>query len=238
MTTDGKTITITHSATIETETKSESTTTTEPTSTITVGLVVGTYTAFAEPTSSLGTSTVDITSLMSIATLQSKLFSSLYSGEQYSLTASLYTTTTSTSTTSTSTTSKSTSATTSASATPSERFIITLTEDDNELGNPYTWEYFDPTYSESYSFCEDSLGTLGEGPSDGEGLPNGTFDISVDIHGMSDCVYVGTTDAPGTFTCPGLSSTVDCIKSPQTTGATCYEISAPVEYTPKIQCSW
>ncbi|KAJ5667084.1 glycoside hydrolase [Penicillium longicatenatum] len=124
-----------------------------------------------------------------------------------------------------------------ATATPSERFIIALAEDDNELGNPYTWQYFDPTYSASWSACDD-VGGGSEAPSSGEGLPDGTFDISVDIHGMSDCVYTGTTDAAGTFTCPDLTSTVTCEKSPDTGTYTCYEALAPVEFTPKIQCSW
>ncbi|GLA94034.1 hypothetical protein AtubIFM57143_000893 [Aspergillus tubingensis] len=94
-----------------------------------------------------------MSSLLSIATLLSKEFSSLYSAEQYSLTAGLYTTTistTSTSTTSTSTTSASDAAT----ATPSERFIIALAENDNELGNPLSWEYFDPAYSGSWTVCD------------------------------------------------------------------------------------
>jgi hypothetical protein len=237
MTKNGKVTTMTESATTKTETKSESATSTETTSTITVGIAVGTYTAFAESIGAMDATTYPMASLTSLASLIAKEFSSLYSAEQYSLTAGLYTTSTSTKTTSTSTTSSKTSTTDAATATPSERFIIALAEDDNELGNPYTWEFFDPTYSESWSVCDD-VGGGEEAPSSGEGLPDGTFDISVDIHGMSDCVYVGTTDAAGTFTCPDLTSDVTCEKSPDTSTGTCYEFSAPVEVTPKIQCSW
>ncbi|KAJ5953696.1 glycoside hydrolase [Penicillium verhagenii] len=112
--------TVTESATTKTETESESATSTETTSTITVGIAVGTYTAFAESIGAMDASTYLMASLTSLASLFAKELSSLYSAEQYSLTAGLYTTSTSTKTTSKSTTSSKTSTTDAATATPSE----------------------------------------------------------------------------------------------------------------------
>jgi hypothetical protein len=233
MTKDSHLTTITESARTTTETESESSST-ETSTTLTVGFAIGTYTAFAEPSGSLTATTEPIASLQSIATILSRQFSSLYSAEVSSLTAGLYTTTTSTTSTSTSSTSTTTS--TSATATPTEEFIIALAEDANVIGDIYTWEYFAPAYDASYSACDG----IGEGPdaSDDGSYPSGTIDIEVKVHGMSDCVYEGTSDAAGTLTCPDLSSTVQCHALTDSTTATCYTYSAPIEYTPMIWCYW
>ncbi|KAJ5888255.1 hypothetical protein N7495_008296 [Penicillium taxi] len=100
-TVDDKLTTITESATTTTETETESRST-ESSTTLTAGIAIGTYTAFAETSGVLDATTEPIASLQALASTISREFSSLYSAEISSLTAGLYTTTTSISTTSTS----------------------------------------------------------------------------------------------------------------------------------------
>ncbi|KAJ5691721.1 hypothetical protein N7488_012456 [Penicillium malachiteum] len=237
MTEDGKLTTITESARTTTETETESSSSTETSITLTAGIAIGTYTAFVESSGSLEATTEPIDSLLSIATILNREFSSLYSAEISSLQAGLYTTTTSTtstSTTSTTKTSTSTTSTTAAAATPTEELYISLSEDANLLEDQYTWMYFVEKYDASFTVCDgyDTGVTASE-----DATYPGTISFSNDINGMSDCVYTGTSSGPGTFTCPALGEVVQCL-AVETTAKTCYTYLAPIEVTAKILCTW
>ncbi|KAJ5638653.1 hypothetical protein N7528_001043 [Penicillium herquei] len=146
---------------------------------------------------------------------------------------------TSTTTSATSKTSTAATATGTATETYTEVFIIAFAEDDSDL-EPYSWEYFAHAAGASWTAC-DGLGSYPLSNSDtlaNEPYPDGTIDIGVDILGMSDCVYTGTKDAPGTFTCPDLSSTVQCYEWDESGTSTCYGELSPTEITPVVHCPW
>ena len=148
-------------------------------------------------------------------------------------------TSTSTKTTSTKTTSTKTSTSSSKTASPTAELIIALDTDPSSL-NAFEWEFVTPAIGGSFTAC-DGVGSE-EAPNNEDSLgypyPDGDWTLPFKIHDMSDCVYKGTSDGPGTFTCPDMSETVQCTAwDGSTTPIYCYGFNV-IEMRPMVVCEW
>ncbi|GLA41375.1 hypothetical protein AnigIFM63309_009465 [Aspergillus niger] len=141
-------------------------------------------------------------------------------------------------TTTTTSSSSTTSTTTAPSPNPTAQVVIALEEDPSSV-EPFSWEFFDFGIGASWTAC-DGIGRV-EAPSkedsDGYPYPDGDRTLDFKIDGMSDCTYSGTSEKPGTFTCPDLSESVQCEAWGETNPSYCDGLDV-ISITPMVVCRW
>lgn len=104
------------------------------------------------------------------------------------------------------------------------------------------WSFFTPDMGSSINFCKDA--EAGELEASGNikvvdpPYPDGTKKLDFKIHDMEDCVYEGTSDEPGTFTCPQLGKTVDCESYGDSKVHDCYGALSVSMFNPVVRCQW
>ncbi|KAK4982520.1 hypothetical protein LTR66_009228 [Elasticomyces elasticus] len=86
------------------------------------------------------------------------------------------------------------------------KIMFDLMEYQGITGNQ--WYVYNNALGTSTDFCGGSVDVLKANkktdPSVSVPYPDGTFNIQGKISGMKDCIYTGTADSPGTFSCPAL----------------------------------
>ncbi|RAH65584.1 uncharacterized protein BO66DRAFT_206264 [Aspergillus aculeatinus CBS 121060] len=151
----------------------------------------------------------------------------------------LPTTTTTTSSSSTSSATTTTTTTTAApSPDPTAQVVIALAEDASSL-TPFSWQFFDVAIGATLEAC-DGTGEIfapDDEDSDGYPYPDGDWTLGFNVDGMSGCSYSGTSDGPGTLTCPALSAPVQCQTAGNKDTVYCYGVDV-TSITPMVVCLW
>ncbi|KAK4982841.1 hypothetical protein LTR66_009069 [Elasticomyces elasticus] len=110
------------------------------------------------------------------------------------------------------------------------------------------WYVYNNAPGTSSNVCGDSVDVLKADkkidPSKNVPYPDGTFNIRGRISGMKDCVYTGTADSPGTFSCPALNggASVSCLSDPESDSnknLVCGALDGSTDTIyPKVLCQW
>ncbi|RAK73634.1 uncharacterized protein BO72DRAFT_451456 [Aspergillus fijiensis CBS 313.89] len=146
-----------------------------------------------------------------------------------------------TTTTSSSSTSRATTTTTTTAAPspdPTAQVVIALAEDASSL-TPFSWQFFDVAIGATLEAC-DGTGEIfapNDEDSDGYPYPDGDWTLGFNVDGMSGCSYSGTSDGPGTLTCPALSAPVQCQTAGNKDTVYCYGVDV-TSITPMVVCLW
>jgi hypothetical protein len=132
-----------------------------------------------------------------------------------------------------------TSTTSTSTPTATAVLIIALGDDASSL-DPNEYNFYNTKPGETTNVCNsdgrvsapDDLSTAN--PT----YPDGTLDIPVDVDGMSDCTYTGTSDSPGELKCPDLDDPVDCQGyMDDDAPLECGGVTSPTEYWPLVICA-
>ncbi|KAH8197680.1 hypothetical protein TruAng_008139 [Truncatella angustata] len=143
---------------------------------------------------------------------------------------------------STTTTQTSTQAAGTPPAEPTARLVIAYEWSGNTLDfSPGSWSFYTPALDETYDVCLDSIGTADAGDYDLSKIPfpDGTIDFDFKVLGTSGCSYTGSSDSPGSLSCPDLTHAIQCQETTYDElqcfeGDPVYEVVVYV----KLTCSW